>query len=379
MTTKRDYYEILEVRRNASPEDIKKAFRKQALRYHPDRNREADASARFKEVNEAYQVLNDPQRKAVYDQFGHAGLGGNGGTGRGFEGFEGFGGFGDIFDAFFGGATRRGAHRGTDLEYLLTVPFRDAAFGTERELELDRLERCGRCDGSRAEPGTQLNTCGTCKGSGQVRRVQKTVFGQFQQVTTCSTCGGEGQTVETPCTQCRGIGTERKRRRIAVEIPAGIEDGSRIRMRSQGEPGERGGEPGDLYVHVRVEEDPVFVRRGNDVLVTLDINMAQAALGADLEAPTLDGVGRIKVHSGTQSGQSFRLKNAGIPHLGRSNRRGDELVTVRVVTPSKLTARQKELLEELADSLQAAGVAENSIEGGFFGKVRDVFTGDEPR
>lgn len=372
MPTQRDYYEILDVPKDASAEDLKKAFRQQALKFHPDRNKEEDASDKFKEVNEAYQVLSDPERRAKYDKFGHAGV--NGAGGRGFDDFQNFGGFGDIFDAFFGGSSKQGPRRGSDLEYETTVSFMDAAFGIEQEFDIDRLEKCGRCEGERAEPGTEVKTCATCKGSGQVKRVQRMVFGQFQQVTACSTCSGSGKTYEKACTQCRGRGTERNRRKIAVEVPAGIEDGSRIVMRGQGEPGELGGPSGDLYVYIHVEEDSLFQRHGNDVVTEIPINVAQASLGANITIPTLDGEHDLKVPAGTQTGKIFRIRNAGIPHVGRSGRRGDQLVAVKVATPTKLSAHQKKLMEELAESLGTENIGD-SDDGGIFGRIKDAFNG----
>jgi len=379
MTTKRDYYEVLELPRNATPEDIKKAFRRLALQYHPDRNKNDDAGERFKEINEAYQVLSDPQRKAAYDRFGHAGVQGD--TGRGFQGFEGFGGLGDIFDAFFGGQTRRGPRRGRDLEYRTTVSFAEAAFGTEKELELERLEVCGHCRGNRAEPGTDLEKCATCRGSGQVRRVQRTVFGQFAQTTTCSTCGGEGRLIRTPCTKCGGTGVLRQERRLAVEIPPGIEDGSRIRLRNEGEPGELGGPLGDLYVYVSVTPHELFRRRGDDVLLDMELNIAEAALGTSVQVPTLDGARPLKIPPGTQTGQVFKIRGSGIPSLRDGRRRGDELVAVRVVTPTKVSKRQRALLKELAETLGrdgASDAAQGDRKGGLFGRIFAADRGDDP-
>lgn len=371
MTEQRDYYEVLGVPKSASPEDLKKAFRQQALKYHPDRNKDADASEKFKEVNAAYQVLSDPERRAAYDRYGHAGVSGSGG--RGFDDFQNFGGFGDIFDAFFGGSNRNGPSRGADLEFEVKVSFEESAFGIEKEFDIQRRETCSRCDGKRAEPGTQVSTCTTCGGSGEVRRVQRMVFGQFQQVAQCSTCSGTGQTVETPCTTCTGRGTERRNRRIAVEIPAGIDDGSRIVMRGQGEKGSMNGPAGDLYVYVHVEPHKVFERHGNDVLAAVNVNMAQAALGTVLNVPTIDGEHELKIPAGTQTGKVFRIKNAGIPHVGRSERRGDQLVAVKVATPKKLTDRQRELFEELAESLGTANVGYED-DGGILGKIKDAFS-----
>lgn len=373
-TQKRDYYEVLAVGRNATPEDLKKAFRKQALKFHPDRNKEADASDRFKEVNEAYQVLSDPQRKAQYDQFGHAGV--NGQAGRGFDGFEGFGGFGDIFDSFFGGSTRQASNRGADLEFRINVSFRDAAFGVPRELELTRMEQCERCAGKRSEPGTNVVECATCHGEGRVRRTQRTFFGQFQQVTSCPTCRGEGQTVKVACKKCAGRGTERKTRRIEVQIPAGVEHGTRLIVRGEGEIGGRGGQSGDLYVHVGVDRDKTFSRSGNDVVTTAKVNMAMAALGGVISVETLDGPMEIRIKPGTQTGAISRIKNAGIPHMGGSKRRGDHLVELRVVTPSKLDDRQTELLRELAESFGADNVGDGGGQG-IFNRFKDAFKGED--
>ncbi|MDA0676571.1 MAG: molecular chaperone DnaJ [Chloroflexi bacterium] len=372
MTQQRDLYEVLGVPRNASPEDLKKAFRQQALKYHPDRNKESDASDRFKEINAAYQVLSDPERRASYDKFGHAGIG-NGGGGRGFEDFQNFGGFGDIFDAFFGGSNRKGPARGADLEFEATISFAEAAFGVEKEFDLERQEACDKCGGNRAEPGTNPATCATCGGSGEVRRVQRMVFGQFQQVAQCTTCSGTGQTVETPCSKCRGRGTERKRRKIAVNIPAGIDDGSRIVMRGQGERGPMNGPAGDLYVYVHVQAHDVFERHGNDVLAEVNINIAQAALGTVLSVPTLDGDHELKIPAGTQTGKVFRIRNVGITHMGRSNRRGDQLVAVKVVTPTELTDRQKKLFEELAGTLGTSNVGQTDV-GGLFDRIKDALS-----
>ncbi len=375
-TRKRDYYEVLDVGRKATPEDLKKAFRKQALKYHPDRNKEADADERFKEVNEAYQILSDPQRKAQYDQFGHAGV--NGRTGRGFDGFEGFGGFGDIFDSFFGGSTRHAPNRGADLEFRINVSFRDAAFGVPRELELTRMERCERCDGTRAEPGTDVVECPTCHGEGRVRRTQRTFFGQFQQVTECPTCRGEGQTVKVVCKKCSGRGTERNTRRIEVQIPAGVENGTKLIVRGEGETGGRGGQSGDLYVHVGVERDKTFSRRANDVIVAARVNMAMAALGGVISVETLDGPRDIEIKPGTQSGEMLRIKGAGIPHIGGSGKRGDQLVELKVVTPDKLNARQTELLRELAESFGTENAGNGAGSGqGIFNRFKDAFRGED--
>ena len=371
-TSKRDYYEVLGIARDATPEDLKKAFRQQALKFHPDRNKEADASDRFKEVNEAYQVLTDPQRKAQYDQFGHAGV--NGQAGRGFDGFEGFGGFGDIFDSFFGGSSRQTSNKGVDLEFQINVSFRDAAFGVARELELTRMELCKRCDGKRAEPGTDVIECSTCHGEGKVRRTQRTFFGQFQQVTACPTCQGEGQQIKTACKQCSGRGAERKTRKIEVQIPAGVEHGTKLLIHGEGEAGGKGIRNGDLYVHIGVQRDKVFSRRGNDVLMTAEVNMVLAALGGIINVETLEGSADIDINPGTQSGSVNRIKGAGIPHMGAADRRGDQLVELKVITPSKLDDHQTQLLQDLAESFGLERVSENSgAAHGLFDRFKDAF------
>jgi molecular chaperone DnaJ len=348
MTTKRDYYNILEIGRDATEEDIRKAFRKKALEFHPDRNKSADAGDKFKEVNEAYQVLTDPERREQYDRFGHAGPANSGG---GFEGAEGFGGFGDIFDAFFGGASPRGgrtrARAGRDLQTNLMATFDEAVFGATKEIDIARTEKCTQCEGSRSEPGHQPKTCSNCKGSGRVRRAQRSMFGEFMTEAECSACQGSGSEVSHPCTQCKGVGRQRTRRTIQVKVPAGVPHGANLNLRGQGDSGENGGPAGDLYVVMHVESHPSFERENNDILYTLDISYPQAALGAEVDVPTLQGSRTIRIPSGTQTDEIFRIKGQGVPHLGREDRRGDELVTVRVVTPGKLSKRQRELLEEL--------------------------------
>ncbi len=374
MTTKTDFYETLGVARNATPEDIKKAYRKLAFQFHPDRNKDAGATERFKEISEAYQVLSDPNRRASYDQFGHAGA--NGAAGRGFDGFEGFGGLGDIFESFFGGGQRpQGPARGRDLEYRTAITFMEAVFGAEKEFDINRIEPCGRCSGSRAEPGTSATQCATCNGAGQVRRIQRSIFGQFAQMSTCSTCQGEGSTVSTPCTQCRGAGRERKRRKISVNVPAGVDSGSRIRLRSEGEPGDPGAPAGDLYIHVEVESHDIFERDGDDILMKLDVNVARAALGATTRVPTVDGLKELKIPAGTQSGQAFRMRDMGVPRLGSSGRRGDQIVIVNVAIPKKLDDRQRELLEELAATM-GDDISPDGDEDGWLGKVKDFISGD---
>ena len=360
MAVKRDYYETLGVSQNATEEEVRRAFRQKALDYHPDRNKAPDAAEKFKEVNEAYQVLTDPQRRAQYDRFGHAGVGtqsGGPGFGRGFDSDDLLGGFGSIFDAFFGGATsaRPRAAQGTDLESEVRVTFEEAAFGASKEVAVKRTEECSRCGGSRSEPDHQAVTCPNCQGAGHVRRTQRSIFGQFVQETICNVCRGLGQVVSHPCSQCKGSGKEQHQRHIRFDVPAGVEDGIRVQLRSEGNAGERGGPPGDLYIHLRVESHSIFRRSGYDLLYDLDLSFPQIALGDEVMVPTLEGGVSLKVPAGTQTSTVFRLKGRGIPHLGRDTRRGDELVTVRVATPNRLTGEQKRLLEELHRSLSEDG------------------------
>ncbi|MXY59264.1 MAG: molecular chaperone DnaJ [Chloroflexi bacterium] len=357
MTTKRDYYDVLGVSAQASEDDIRKAFRAKAMEYHPDRNKASDESERFKEVNEAYQVLSDPERRQQYDRFGHAGVRNGAGQGAGgFEGFDIFGGFGDIFDAFFGSGTasRTRPRQGEDVRVNVSVTFEEAAFGVEREVEINRTEQCPSCKGTRAEPGTQPETCTNCNGSGRVRRAQRSVFGQFVTEAACNVCGGEGRRITTPCTDCRGAGYKRAKQRIEVSIPAGVYHGALLELRGQGHAGMFGGPPGSLLVGVQVQSHGWFKRRENsaDVLLDLNVTFPGAALGIEMEVPTLDGMDKIKVPAGIQSGEVLRMRGKGIPHLGREGRRGDQLVTVRVQTPDKLSKEQKKLLEELQRSFE---------------------------
>jgi molecular chaperone DnaJ len=371
-TTKRDYYEVLGVARNASEDELKRAFRKLARQYHPDVNKSPDAEVRFKEIGEAYEVLSDPQKRRVYDQFGHAGLDSQGYGG--FQGFEGFGSFADIFeqfDTFFGGAgrgrTRRSPQRGADLRYDLTITFEEAVFGTEKTLEIPRFETCGVCKGSGAEPNTEPTICPQCKGSGEMRRVQQSVFGQFVNVTTCGRCHGEGRIISAPCHACHGQGRVHKSRKLTVKIPAGVDSGQQIRLSGEGEAGPKGGPPGNLYVVLEVKPHRYFKREGSDIFFELPISFAQAALGDQVEVPTIDGSEVLTIPAGTQTGKTFRLREKGIPHL-RGMGRGDQYVTVRVRTPTQLSPRERQLFEELAK------LEEHQIkphERGFFDKVKD--------
>jgi molecular chaperone DnaJ len=368
MASKRDYYETLGVSRDAGQAEVKRAFRRLAMKYHPDRNRDDGAEERFKEINEAYEVLSDPERRAAYDRFGHAGA--EGAFARPVEGF-GFGGLGDIFDAFFGAtATRqRTAERGADLRVGLTLSFEEGVFGCEKEIDVERTEVCSACQGLRAEPGTDVERCPSCGGSGEVRRVQRSIFGQFVNIAACSRCGGEGRVVQQPCRRCRGAGREKVSRHLQVKIPAGVESGSQIRLSGEGGMGRYGGPRGNLYVLLRVQDHPFFQRDEHDILYDLQVNFVQAALGDEVEIPTLDGPRPFRIPAGTQSGDVFSFKGLGVPDL-RSAARGDMLVRVQVVTPTRLSDEQKQLLLQLAESLGIPVTPQD--EKGLFEKIRDA-------
>jgi molecular chaperone DnaJ len=368
--TKRDYYEVLGVSRNASVEEIKKAFRKLAMRYHPDRNKEDGAEARFKEIGEAYEVLSDSEKRAAYDRFGHAGLQGID-FGQPFEGFD-FGGFGDIFDAFFGGsATRRAreAQRGADRRVDIEIDFEEAAFGCEKEIEVVRNERCPRCGGHRAEPGSQLSRCPSCEGSGQVRRVSRSFFGQFVNVATCPQCHGEGRIINDPCKDCKGAGRQRQTRKLLIKIPAGVSDGSQMRLSGEGDVGANGGGPGHLYLVISVRPHPRFQRDEDDLIYDLELSLPQAALGCEAEIPTLEGKPHtLKIPAGTQSGRVFVLKGKGVPRL-HGGGRGDLLVRASIIVPTRLTDEQRGLLVKLAESF---GTPVSDEEKGILGKIKDA-------
>jgi molecular chaperone DnaJ len=357
--SKRDYYEVLGVDKNASADEIKKAFRREAIKHHPDK--EGGDETKFKEINEAYEVLKDPAKKQRYDQFGHAGVGGNGGMGGNpFEGFSGFGGqgqninfdfgdlgLGDIFGSFFGGSQAgRGprANRGRDVEARVDISFEDAVFGTEADLKLTLDDTCEHCKGTTVEPGHELKTCDTCKGSGQVVTQTRTIFGNIQQASVCPTCHGSGKVPEKVCTVCHGKGTQNKTKKVDLKIPAGIDDGAVIRLREYGE-AIANGPKGDLYVNIRVKPHKKFTREGDLILSEEHVNMIDAALGTDIDVETVDGTVRMKVPAGTQSGSDFKLSGHGVPHL-KGSTRGPHIVTLIVDTPTKLTKQQKELLEQ---------------------------------
>ncbi len=374
--SKRDYYEILGVSRNANEEEIKKSFRRLAKQYHPDANKEVGAEARFIEINEAYEVLSDSQKRAAYDRYGHAGLGA--GVGAGFNDFSGFSSINDIFETFFAGAAgtqrRSGAQRGADIRYDLTITFEEAVFGCQKEIELPRWETCGSCRGSGAQPGTSTARCAACQGTGEIRRVQQSIFGQFVNVTMCERCRGEGRVITTPCEKCRGQGRVRNNRRVVVNIPAGVDDGINVRVTGEGEVSARGGTPGNLYVILTVKPHPFFKRQGNDIIYELPISFAQAALGDEVEVPTVDNkTTMLKIPPGTQSGRSFRLKGMGVPVV-HSSARGDQHVAVKVVTPTKLTPEMTRLLEEFSRlEHEQSEQNDKNIFRNLFEKTKDVF------
>ncbi|MGE5558090.1 MAG: molecular chaperone DnaJ [Bacillota bacterium] len=350
--SKRDYYEVLGIQRGASEEEIKKAFRKLARQYHPDVNKEPQAEQKFKEINEAYEILSDAQKRAAYDQFGHAAtdpsFAGSGGFG-GFGDFTDLGGFGDIFDMFFGdgSSSRRrqtGPRRGADLRASMELKFTEAVFGTEKNVEVHRTETCPTCHGNKAKPGTPIVTCPVCNGTGQVQSAQNTAFGRFVNVRACEKCRGEGKIVKEPCPECSGHGRVRRNRKLSVKIPAGVDNGTRIRKAGEGEAGIDGGAPGDLYVDVHVKPHPVFQREDEEIFSEVWITFPQAALGATVSVETLDGEEKVVIPPGTQNDTVFRLRGKGVPRL-RGSGRGDHHVKVKISVPARLTPEEKESLQ----------------------------------
>jgi molecular chaperone DnaJ len=374
--TDRDYYEVLGVPRTASQDDLKQAFRKQAMQFHPDRNKSPDAEEKFKEINEAFAVLSDPDKRAAYDRFGHAGVrGASGGPDINVD----FSNFADIIEDFFGFGgfgrsqqrSRNVPRRGADLQYKVELTFEEAVFGIEKEIEITRDEVCSTCFGSGAEPGTSPVRCSTCNGSGEVRQVRQTLLGSMVQVTTCPTCNGRGEVISTPCHICGGRGLERKTRKKTVSVPAGVDSGNQIRLAGEGQPGVNGGPNGNLYLMVEVKQHQFFRRKGNDILLDLRVNVAQAALGADVQVPTVDGMESMRIPPGSQPGKVLRLRSKGIPYL-RGSGRGDQLIVLNVEIPTKLTNDQRKLLEQLAVSL---GSEVRPQERGFFDWLKDTLGG----
>ena len=358
MAEKRDYYESLGLKKGASEDEIKKAFRQQAKKYHPDVNPgDKSAESRFKEVNEAYEVLSDAEKKSRYDQFGHAGVDPNFGAGAGFGGFSGFGGMdfdlGDLFGSIFGGGntsrSRNAPRKGERVRAEIIITFEEAAFGCEKEVSVMRVESCEECSGNGCKEGTTAEKCPECGGKGTVTAQQRTPFGVMQSTTDCPKCSGRGKIIHQPCEKCRGLGLVRRSRSIKVSIPAGIDDGQTISMRGQGGAGVNGGEPGDLYVTISVLRHKIFEREGTSVLLDMPVSFVTAALGAEIEVPTLDGKVKYSIPEGTQTGTVFRLRGKGIRNL-RGMGRGDQFVTVIVTVPTNLTEQQKDLLREFENT-----------------------------
>jgi molecular chaperone DnaJ len=370
-----DYYEILGVSRSADKDELKKAYRRLARKYHPDVNKEAGAEERFKEINRAYEVLSEPETRARYDRFGEAGVAG---AGAGFQDMGDVGGFADIFESIFsgfggmGGQTtgrrRTGPIRGDDLRLDLKLGFKEAIFGGEKEIKIPHLESCQVCEGTGAKPGTSRKTCPTCGGSGQVRRASRTPFGTFAQVSACPTCNGEGQIIEEKCEACGGVGRKQETKKLKITIPAGVDNGTRLRVSREGDAGLRGGAPGDLYVYLFVEADQEFHREGININSEISISYLQAILGCRLKVNTVDGKEDLTIPAGLQPNTVLTLENRGVPKLGNPVSRGDQLITVRVEIPTKLNPKEKELLEELA-KIKGDSTGKGGLEGflgGFF-------------
>ncbi len=374
--SKRDYYEVLDVNKDASEDEIKKAYRQAAKKYHPDLNPDdKEAEVSFKEATEAYEILTDPNKRSRYDRFGHAGVDPSAG---GYD--QGFGGFGDIFedifDIFGGGFSsngrRSGPTRGPDLRYNLNLEFREAVFGVEKEIQVRRTETCSVCSGSGAKPGTSKKTCQTCQGRGEVRYAQQTPFGQFVRTSPCDVCNGTGEIIEEKCDNCQGHGKEIKTKKIKVNIPAGVDTGSIISMRGQGEAGDKGGPSGDLYIYIQAMEDRVFDRSGNNLYLSIPISFTEAALGGEIEIPTLEEIEKFQIPQGTQTGTEFRLKNKGVPNL-KGYGRGDLYFTVDIKVPTKLTDSQKDLLKKFSEEVGEDYKENKDQKKGFFEKVKDAF------
>ena len=370
----RDYYEVLGVQRGASADELKTAFRKLAREYHPDVNKSPDAEEKFKEINEAYAVLSDDEKRSVYDRYGHEGLNGMGGMPN-YSTVD----FSDIFEDLFnfgfggsrGGRSRNRPKRGADLSYRVKLEFEEAVFGADKEIEITRDEVCSTCNGSGAKPGTNPKRCATCQGAGEVRTVRQTLLGSMVQVTTCPTCNGKGEVIESPCETCRGSGFERKLIRKTVTIPGGVDNGTQIRLAGEGQPGANGGPNGNLYIEIQVKPHKFFRRNNNDILLDLSINIAQATLGAEITIPTLDGDEKLVIPAGTQPGKTFKLRSKGVPYL-RTSGRGDQLVVVNVEIPTHLSEKQRELFASLAETLGSEVLPQ---ERGFFERLKEVLGG----
>ena len=375
--SKRDYYEVLGVDKNASKAEIKKAYRKLARKYHPDVSKEENAEEKFKEVKEAYEVLSNDQKRAQYDQFGHTdpnqGFGGFGGSGG-----ADFGGFGDIFDMFFGGGGGRrrdpnAPRQGADLQYTMTLEFEEAVFGKETDIQIPKEEECETCHGSGAKPGTKPETCPHCKGSGQLNIEQDTPFGRIVNRRVCHHCEGKGTIIKEKCTTCGGKGKVKKRKTIHIKIPPGVDDGQQLRVSGQGEPGENGGPAGDLFIVFHVKSHEFFERDGDDIFCEMPITFTQAALGDEVEVPTLHGKVKLKIPAGTQTGTKFRLRGKGVPNV-HGHGQGDQHIQIRVVTPTKLTNKQKQLLREFAEISGDEEIHEQ--DDSFFSKMKRAFKGE---
>ncbi|MUL38015.1 molecular chaperone DnaJ [Gloeocapsopsis dulcis] len=371
----RDYYEILGVSRDADKEEIKRAYRRLARKYHPDVNKESGAEERFKEINRAYEVLSEPETRARYDRFGEAGVAGGVGVG-GFQDMGDMGGFADLFESFFSGfsgagqqarSRRSGPVRGDDLRLDLKLEFREAVFGGEKEIRISHLETCEVCSGSGAKPGTRPRTCSTCSGSGQVRRVTRTPFGSFTQVSTCPTCNGTGQMIEEKCEACEGNGVRQVTKKLKITIPAGVDNGTRLRISGEGDAGQRNGPAGDLYVYLFVNEDAEFQREGINVLSEIKISYLQAILGCRIQVNTVDGPQELLVPAGTQPNTVITLENHGVPRLGNPVSRGDHLMTILIDIPTKITTEERELLEKLA-KIKGDRTGKGGLEG-FLGNL----------
>ena len=377
---KRDYYEVLGVDKSASAEEIKKAYRKSAMKYHPDRNPgDKTAEEKFKELGEAYEVLSDDEKRSRYDQFGHAGVdpnfgAGGGGYGGGFGGFSGFGDFGDIFGDIFGGgrsraSTRNAPMRGENVGVRLELTFEEAAFGAEKEVSVQRIENCGSCNGSGSADGV-IETCSQCRGSGQIRTTQNFMGMAVQSTTTCPSCGGRGKMVKNPCNTCRGKGKVRRTQKINIKVPAGVDAGQSIRVRGEGCVGSNGGPSGDLMAEIYIKRHPIFQRSGTEVFCEVPISFTQAALGAEIQVPTLDGKVAYTIPEGTQTGKEFVLNDKGIPSVNNPSRRGRHHFTVVVETPTKLTREQKELLRQLDETMDNKSTPKKKK---FFDTLKDFF------